>query len=216
MPILTTSEVVQQLRWRYAVRRFDPARRISDTAWSDLESALVLTPSSFGLQPWKFFVLTDASLRERLLPLAWGQRQVVEASHLVVLGVRRVVDEAYVDDYITSTAASRGISVDSLSGLRQSLVRFLAGLDETSTREWAVRQIYIALGNFMTAAAMAGIDTCPMEGFQPDKVDALLDLPRRGFSACLLCPAGYRADSDKYASTPKVRWPKDRVVERLS
>jgi nitroreductase len=203
------ADVLEALRFRYATKQFDSARRIVPETWKALEEALVLTPSSFGLQPWKFLVITDAALRESLVPHSWGQRQVADCSHLVVMAVRKSVDEAYLDRFIARVAAVRGAPVESLTGYRN----MMAGSLGMMTTDWAAKQAYIALGQFMLAAAMLGVDTCPMEGFLPDKYDEILNLPAQGLTTAVLCPAGYRADTDKFAAAAKVRWEPADVIE---
>ncbi len=215
-PKITTDALLSRLNERYATKAFDASRKIDAATWSALEDALVLTPSSYGLQPWKFLVLTDSAVREELVAHSWGQRQVADASHLVVLAVKTSVDEAYVNDYVQQICAARGITPDLLEGYRGMMVGGVVnGMTAEQQTEWAVKQAYIALGNFMTCAALLGVDTCPMEGFLRPKYDELLGLKERGLTAAVLCPAGYRSAEDNYAALPKVRAPKASVVEYL-
>lgn len=204
------------MRWRYAVRWFDPARRIPDDQWHALEQALVLTPSSIGLQPWKFIVVTDQAMKDRLQPAAWNQKQVGTCSHFVVFAVRRDLDAAHVDRHIARMIEVQGVAPESLEKFRAMVVR---NLDQARTEgrldTWQEHQIYIALGNFMTAAAVLGIDTCPMEGFQPAKFDEILELTGTGYGSVVCCAAGYRAVEDKYAAKPKVRFPAEQVIVRV-
>ena len=203
-----SSAVIEALQWRYAVKQFDPAKRIDDALWADLEKSLVLTPSSFGLQPWRFLVIDNMELREQLVPHSWNQRQVADASHLVIMTVKTSIDEAYCDQFLAHVASERGIPVASLAGYRSMLIGSLPAM----TQDWAARQAYIALGQFMLAAAMVGVDTCPMEGFSIAEYNRILGLEGSGFSTCVLCPAGYRASTDAYAAARKVRWPHEDVV----
>jgi nitroreductase len=213
MPSIPVSTLLSQLQWRYATKAFDPAQKIPAETWTALEDALVLTPSSFGLQPWKFLVITNPELREQLVPQAWGQRQVAEASHLVVMCVRTKIDVAFLDAYLQDMAAKRGIPVAALDQLRGMMVGFVEAMTDEQLDEWAAKQCYIALGNFMTAAALVGVDTCPMEGFVPAKFDEILGLNEQGLRSVVCCPAGYRSAEDKYASFAKVRWDKAQVIE---
>ena len=209
MSATSSATVIDALNFRYATKQFDASRKISDALWQDLEKSLVLTPSSFGLQPWKFLVITDPAIRAQLVPHAWGQSQVADASHLVVMTVRTSVDEAYLDKFLARVADVRGIPVESLAGYRG----MMAGSIGMMTKDWAAKQAYIALGQFMLAAALVGVDTCPMEGFLPDKFDEILGLTGTGFTTAVLCPAGYRSAEDKYASLAKVRWEAAEVIE---
>lgn len=210
MPSTPPSAILEALAFRYATKQFDVERKIGDETWATLEQSLVLTPSSFGLQPWKFLVITDQAVREELVPHSWGQRQVADCSHLVVMAVRKSVDEAYIDKFIRRVAEVRGITAESLAGYRGMMAGSLAMM----TPDWAAKQAYIGLGQFMLAAALVGVDTCPMEGFVPAKYDEILGLGAEGLTTAVLCPAGYRAAGDKYAVAPKVRWETGDVIER--
>jgi nitroreductase len=206
--------LLQQLRWRYATKKFDPSRTIAAADWSTLEDSLVLTPSSFGLQPWKFIVVTNQALKEQLVPVSWGQRQVADASHLVVFAARKGVSASDVDRHLARTAEVRGIPVESLGGFRKVLTGFIGQpADKFNADDWCARQVYIALGNFMTTAALLGIDTCPMEGLEPAKYDEILGLNGAGYATVVACPAGYRAADDRNAALPKVRYANETVVE---
>lgn len=206
--------LVDALRWRYATKQFDPTRKIAESTWSTLEDALVLTPSSYGLQPWKFLVLQDASLRERLVPHSWGQRQVADASHLVVMIVQKKLSVEHVDRFLSHLSQTRNVPVESMASYRKMMVSdVIEGARSQVSTEWAARQAYIALGNFMTCAALLGVDTCPMEGFEVDHYDEILDLAPTGWTTAVLCPAGYRAATDKYATLAKVRFPKSEMIE---
>jgi nitroreductase len=213
MKSLHSETLLRQLQWRYAVKKFDPTRKISPVDWKALEQTLGLAPSSFGLQPWKFFVVGDPEVRAKLLPFTWGQMQVVDASHLVVFAIKKDFGLEDVERHVERTAEVRGVPVEALAGFRKMMVGSLvpppAGFDLTS---WATNQVYLALGFFMTAAAVLGIDTCPMEGFQPANYDELLGLPAQGYASSVLCAAGYRAADDKAARIPKVRFRTEDVV----
>jgi nitroreductase len=213
MPAVSGSTVVEQLKWRYATKVFDPAKKISDEDWQHLEESLILAPSSFGLQPWKFVIITDQAIKDQLPAMSFKQRQVADASHVVVFAVKKSTAEADVDAFVERTAIVRAITADSLAGMRRMLVGFLSNpsLDKF---HWASLQAYIALGQFMAAAAMMGIDTCPMEGIEPQKYDQLLGLPQLGYATVVACVAGYRADSCKYATVPKVRFDAKDVIDR--
>ena len=213
---VSNETLLQQVRWRYAVKKFDPSRRISTEDWHALEQALVLTPSSFGLQPWRFVVITDQATKDQLVPISWGQRQVAEASHVVVFAVRKPLTESDVDRHLVRTAEVRSAPVESLAGFKKMLMKSLVPPpDGFDIHHWAGLQAYIALGNFMTSAAMLGIDTCPMEGIVPKKYDELLGLPSEGYGTVVVCVAGYRAADDKYAVLPKVRFAAEDVVRRI-
>jgi len=216
MKPVSSETLTRQLNWRYATKKFDPTKKISDADWLALEHTLVLTPSSFGLQPWKFIVITNQEVKEKLVPLSWGQRQVADASHTVVLAIRQKLDEQEIVRHVNRTAEVRGVEHSALEKYKKSMVNVLLHPTHHATiDEWATRQVYIALGSFMTAAAVIGVDTCPMEGIQPKKYDEVLGLTGTGYATVLACPAGYRAADDKYAVTPKVRFKHEDVVIRI-
>jgi nitroreductase len=206
--------IEQQLAWRYATKVFDPTQKISDADWRTLESSLILCPSSFGLQPWKFFVITDPEMKTKLKPATWNQSQVVDASHVVVFAIVKDLSVDHIDRFIARTAEVRGTTVEALAGFRKMLVGTMIN-PPFDVNEWAARQCYIAIGFFMAAAAMLGIDVCPIEGFMPEKYDEILELESQGYSACVIAAVGYRSANDKYATMPKVRYKSEEVVKRI-
>lgn len=216
MTPLATTTVLEALQWRYATRKFDPAKKIAPDVWAALEQSLVLAPSSVGLQPWKFFVVTDPALRAKLHPAAWNQAQVIDCSHFVVLAVRKDLDAAHVDRHVARMVEVRGGTVEALAKFRAMAVRNLdEARNEGRLDTWQTHQIYIALGQFMTAAAMLGVDACPMEGFEPAKFDDILGLPDQGLASVVCCAAGYRSADDRFAAMKKVRFKPDDVIVRL-
>ena len=214
MKPVSNETVLRQLQWRHATKKFDATKTIPADDWTTLEQTLILTPSSYGLQPWKFVVITDPATKARLLPLSWGQRQVVDASHVVVFAIRRNLSEADIDKHLVRIVEVRGGTVEALAGFRRMMVGGL--LDGAmDLNHWASLQAYIALGQFMTTAAMLGIDTCPMEGIEPAKYDEVLGLNELGYGTVVACVAGYRASDDKYASIAKVRFKAEDVLIRV-
>jgi nitroreductase len=209
---MTPEYLLQQLQWRYATKKFDATRKISAAEWRALEEALVLAPSSFGLQPWKFVVVENPELRARLLPLSWNQGQVVDASHLLVCAVRVGLAEEDVDRLIRRTMEVRGVSREKLEGYRKLILGFCEKLGESGGLEaWAARQVYIALGGLLTGAALLGLDACPLEGIDPEGYTEVLGLS--GYRAICAVALGYRAIDDGAAQLAKVRYPIEEVVE---
>lgn len=215
MTALSPAALLETLKWRYATKQFDPAKKIDSATWAALEEALVLTPSSFGLQPWKFLVIQDPALKAKLRPVSWNQSQVEDCSHHVVFLVREKLGLEDIEHFVDRIAEVRGVDRESLAGYRGFMVGDLVeGPRSGQVFEWAARQVYIALGNFMTAAALLGVDTCPLEGLVPEQYDEILGLKGTGYRTLCACPAGYRAEGDKYASLPKVRYPLTEVIEQ--
>lgn len=213
---LSREQLLDRLNWRYATKQFDPGRTISSQDWGALEEALRLSPSSGGLQPWKFIVVTDPAVRAKLLPASYGQPQITNASHLVVFAAKKNFSEADVEAFIGHTAAARGVSVESLAAYRDMLVGgIVKSMDEPARDAWARNQAYIALGNLLTSAALLGIDACPMEGFNRAQYDEILGLNKQGLGSAVIATLGYRAASDQYAAAPKVRFPKEQVFAHV-
>jgi nitroreductase len=215
MKPVSNETALRQLEWRYATKKFDATKPISSEDWSTLEQALILTPSSYGLQPWKFVVITDPATKAKLPSISWGQQQVADASHVVVFAIRRNFSETDIDKYLARIVEVRGGTIDAMAGFRRMMVGGLKP-EAMNLNHWASLQAYIALGQFMTTAAMLGIDTCPMEGIEPAKYDETLGLNELGYGTVVACVAGYRASDDKYASIPKVRFKSEDVVLRIA
>ncbi|MES2307715.1 MAG: NAD(P)H-dependent oxidoreductase [Verrucomicrobiota bacterium] len=216
MSSTTPEQLLKSLQWRYATKQFDSTKKIPESTWNVLEEALVLSPSSFGLQPWKFFVVTDMPTRQKLLAHSWNQSQVVDCSHHVVFAIHKDLGEKQIDDFLDSTASVRGIPRASLDGYRGMMVgNLVKGPRQPIINQWAAHQAYIALGNFMTSAAVIGIDTCPMEGIDAGKYDEILGLVGTDYQTVVACAAGYRAETDKSATLAKVRYPKSKMIQRI-
>ncbi|MFM7652225.1 MAG: NAD(P)H-dependent oxidoreductase [Vulcanococcus sp.] len=211
---IPTEQLLEALHWRYATKVFDPHRPIDPSTWQALEQALVLTASSYGLQPWKFLVITDPALRGELRPHSWNQSQITDCSHLVVLLSKRTINPADADRLIAATAAARQLEVSALAGYRQMIqVDLIEGPRSRIVAEWAARQVYIALGNLLSSAALLGVDTCAIEGFSPPDYDRILGLDGSDFRSCVVCACGHRSEDDKYASLTKVRYMATDLIE---
>lgn len=210
---ISNADVLAQLHQRYAVKRFDPARPIPEADWETLEQAAILTPSSYGLQPWAFVVVRDPELRAKLRPVSWNQSQVTDASHLMVFAIKARLTEADVQKFIDRTVTVRNAPPASLEGYKKMMVQHVvAGLNPPQQAEWMARQLYIALGNVMTTAAMMGIDTCPLEGIDPVQYDEILGLKPQGLATKCALALGFRHAEDKYALAAKVRYEKPDVI----
>ena len=213
---IDTQQLLNALNWRYATKVFDAARKIPADVWQTLERALVLSPSSYGLQPYRFLVINDPAKRAELLPQSWNQKQVVDCSHYVVFTARTQMTEADVDKLIARITDVRKIPAASLNFYRDMMLGDLVkGPRSQIAHEWATRQAYIALGNLMTCAAVLGVDACPMEGFVPAEYDRLLALENSGYASVVCCALGYRAAGDKYASLAKVRYETKDVIQQI-
>ncbi|MBK9576652.1 MAG: NAD(P)H-dependent oxidoreductase [Fibrobacterota bacterium] len=204
----TESNLLETLSWRYATKQFDATRKIPEATWETLRKAASLSPSSFGLEPYRLVDVRDPAKRAALRLAAWNQSQVTDASHFVVFAIEVPFGESQIDAFLGRTVAQRGVALESLSAYRGMMMGTLVdGPRAEKIRTWAAEQAYIVLGNLMAAAAQLGVDSCPMEGLDPAKFDEILGLKERGLATVCALPLGYRSTSDKYATLPKVRKP---------
>src|SRR5271154_7467456 len=213
---MTNEQLLATLNWRYATKFFDATKKIPADTWQTLEQALVLTPTSYGLQPYKFLLVNNPARRAELLPHSWGQKQVVNASHFVVFTARTEMKEADVDKLIKRTTDLRKLPDGAFNPYRDMMMGDVVnGPRGKIAHEWATRQTYIALGNLMTGAAVFAVDACPMEGIVPAEYDKVLNLNDSGYATVVACALGYRAASDKYASLAKVRFEMKELVRQI-
>lgn len=204
---ISREDVLANLNWRYAVKKFAPNKSISAEDWASLKSALLLSPSSYGLQPWHFFVVDDKETRQKLLEVSNGQEKVVSSSHLLVFAARTTITEDDIRRWVKRLQEVRNLSPDDSNKMFQTMANDLVhGPRAAEAGQWAKRQTYLALGVFLSAAAFLGIDTCPMEGFDPQGYDRILKLNEKGYTAAVIATAGYRSDQDKTAALPKARF----------
>lgn len=216
MSNVTPQQVLDAMHWRYATKIFDANKKIPTDVWSALEKALVLTPTSYGLQPYQFLVVQDAVKRAALLAQSWGQKQVVDCSHYVVFTARTEMTEADVARLIGRISAVRGVEAKALDFYRKMMLGDVVnGPRGEQAHEWAARQCYIALGNLMTAAAVLGVDACPMEGINAPEYDYILNLNGTGYQTVVALALGYRAGNDKYATLPKVRYEPSELIKTI-
>ena len=202
-----------QLNWRYACKKFDPTKVIREADWNILAESLRLSASSYGLQPWKFIVVQNPEIRKQLLPVSWNQTPVTEASHFVVLTYKEKMDEEHITKHIEQMAKVRGIEASTLDGFKRGAMGDLVkGPRSEVINWWAQRQCYIAMGSFLTTAALMEIDTLPMEGLDPAAYDKILELDGSGYKTVAAIACGYRAADDKYQHIKKVRFDMKDVV----
>lgn len=212
MDTLSPASLVSALQWRYATKVFDKTKSIDGPTREALLEALRLTPTSYGLQPYRFLVIEDPALRAQLREISWNQAQVTDASLFVVFQASSSFATADIDHLIEATSAARGVPAEALAGYRGMMIKHLIdGLDDEARYVWAIKQTYIALGNLMTAAAAMGIDACPIEGLDAVKYDEILG--SKGYKTQMVLALGYREASDKYAALPKVRYCREELLE---
>lgn len=204
--------IIEKFKWRYAVKKFDTRRKLTDEQLKFLLESLNLAPTSYGLQPFKVLVIEDKNIREQLKAQAWGQNQVTDASHLVIFAAQTHLTGKDVDAFIANISKTRNIPVEALAEYEGMMKNTIQSRNPEQLTQWAARQAYIALGFLLSAAASANIDACPMEGFSNDAFDELLGLKAKGLTAVVMAPVGYRSEDDGYQNLAKVRKPLDEIV----
>ena len=205
--------ITEALTWRYATQQFDTTKKISETDIMTLLDAARLSPSWYGLQPWKFILVENPETRAMLREASYGQPKVTEASHLIVFAHTTTLDEKYVDSYIKSTATIREITPEDLKGLKDGIMG-LVNMIGQNPAVWAANQTHIALGVMIGAASTMKIDSAPYGGFDPVKYDEILGLQELGLHAIVACAVGYRLDNDPAAAKAKSRFSLEEVILR--
>ena len=203
---------IEHLRWRYAVKQFDPVRILPKEKIEGLKHAFNLTATSYGLQPIKMVVVKNKDIQEKLVPCSYGQAQVEDASHVLVICIENKIDTAFINQYFDRVKQVRGTSEAILKPFEDSLVHSFRKMKIEEIKIWATNQAYLALGNLLSYCALAQIDSCPMEGFLPDAYDKILGLGKIGLTSVLVLPVGYRAKSDPFSKMEKVRKEVDESI----
>ena len=208
-------DIIQQLQWRYATKAFNTSKTLSKPQLNTLKEAFNLTATSFGLQTLSLVIVENKTIRESLVPYAFNQKQVVEASHLLVICIQDNIEASDVTKYYNNIKTIRNTPETILKPYREQLVGMMDVKTIEQRQQWSKNQAYIALGNLMTVCAIEGIDACPMEGFLPEKFDETLQLKQKGLKSVLLLPVGFRADNDFFATLKKVRKPINETIIEL-
>ena len=205
-------DIITSLEWRYATKKFDPSKKLSNKQINILKDAFNLTATSFGLQPYKMIVIQNKELQEKFVPLSFNQRQVADASHLLVLCIDTDTTANDINAYFDMEKEVRGVSEEEISNFRKQLLDMYHNKTVDEKQLSAKYQTYIALGNLMTVCAVEKIDACPLEGFIPEKVDELLQLNEKKLKSVLMLAVGYRADDDIMSTMKKVRKPLNNTI----
>ena len=208
-------DTIQQLEWRYAAKKFDSNKTLSKDKLYTIKQAFNLTATSFGLQTINLIIVKDKDLRASLVKHAYGQNQVLDASHLLVICIQENISENHIIDYYTNIKKIRATPDEILDPYKKHLIEMMKSMSVEEKQQWSKNQAYIALGNLMTVCAIEEIDSCPMEGFVADKFDEILKLKEKGLKSVLLLPVGYRADDDMFADFKKVRKPINESIIEL-
>ncbi|MEC8830892.1 MAG: NAD(P)H-dependent oxidoreductase [Bacteroidota bacterium] len=205
------STVIENRTWRYATKKFDPTKKISADDLETLLEATRLSASSYGLQPYHVIVVSDQNVKEQLKPASWDQSQITDASHIIVFANAADFGEELVDDFVANVSETRNIPLEGLKGYSDFMKSKLMDLPVETKNSWTAKQAYIAFGNLMQAAAELKIDTCPMEGFEPEKYNEILGLNEKNLNAAVVLAVGYRSEEDATQHLPKVRKSKEEL-----
>ena len=197
--------IVEILKWRYATKKFDSTKKLSPAKMNVLKEAFNLTATSYGLQPLKLLIIGNQAIKDSLVEHSWGQKQVSNASHVLVICIHTTIDASYIKKYFKRVKELRNTPDEILSKFENFLIEDFNNKSDEEISLWATKQAYIAMGNLLTVCAIEKIDACPMEGFVSDEYDKLLDLKRKGLKSVLVMPVGYRADDDIFSDMKKVR-----------
>ncbi len=196
---------IENQNWRYATKKFDATKKITTEDLDTLKEAIRLSSSSYGLQPYKVILVENPELRAKIQPSAWGQAQIIEASHLIVFANEINFGTTGIDNYIKNASETRSIPAESLQGYADFMKANITALPEDIRNNWTAKQTYLALGNLLNAAAELKIDVTPMEGFVPTEVNEILGLEALGLNATLIATLGYRHEEDATQYYKKVR-----------
>lgn len=209
--------ITEALNWRYATKKFDANRKIDNMTLETLLESLRLSPSSYGLQPWKFIIVNNTETREKISEVAgYNQPQITEASHFIVFANKKNIDAALVNEYINFVSKEKGIEVSGLEGFKNMINGSFVGKTNEDLRNWASRQVYLSAGVLLTSCAILGVDACPMEGIDMAKLDGVLNLSAENLESRMVVAIGYRAPDDNYSSAKKIRFPKSEVFVEVN
>ena len=199
------STFLEHQNWRYATKKFDTSKKITTEDLTVLKEAIRLSSSSYGLQPYKVIIVENPELRTQLQPAAWGQSQIVEASHLIIFANETNIGDDAIDSFLKNISETRSTPMEALSGYGDFMKSKISTLTSEAKNIWTAKQTYLALGNLLNAAAELRIDVTPMEGFLPEQVNEILGLEKLGLNACLIATLGYRHSEDATQHYKKVR-----------
>jgi len=207
--------ILEAMKSRYATKKFDASKNISDQDLQTILESINLSPTSYGLQLFKVIRVTNEELKKQITPVAWGQSQIEDASELLVFTAKKSFKDDDVDQYIDRVSSQRGVEKDQLKGYGDFMKSKIGEMPTEHFQSWTGRQPYIALGNAMTVAATLGIDSCPMEGFDPDQLATILNLTESEYHPVVILALGHRSSEDATQHAPKVRKALDQLVETM-
>lgn len=206
--------IIESLEWRYATKKFNETKYLTNNQLDILKNAFNLTATSYGLQPVKLVVVKNKEIQQQLVAHSWNQQQVAQASHVLVICIQENLSSEDIENYFKLVKEIRNTPDEILNPFKDFLKSSISTKSEIEIFEWMKNQAYIALGNLLNVAAVERIDTCPMEGFSPENYDEILDLKKHNLKSTLVLPVGFRAEDDYMKDLKKVRKKlKDVVIE---
>lgn len=209
------NNLIQDLNWRYATKKFDTTKKLDQDTLDTLKEAVRLTASSFGLQPYEVFVINNQELKNELRTVSFDQPQVSDCDYLFVFTINTNIDDDYLDRFINNIAETREMSTSDLEGMRQAISGSILQFSQQEKLEWAKRQAYIGLGNLLASAARLKVDVSPMEGFENDKYNDILNLKSKHLASAVIAGIGYRSAHDDNANAKKVRKSNEEFFNHL-
>lgn len=203
--------LIDNLEWRYATKKFDASKKVSTQHIELLKRAIQLAPSSYGLQLYTVLIIEDSIIKEQLKAVSYGQSQITDASHLFVFCNYSKVTNDHIDTYFSLKSEIEQVDVSNFKGYADFIKSDVASRTLVEKNQWTSNQVYIALGNLLNACSELKIDACPMEGFDAEAYNKILDLNKLGLNAAVIAPVGYRSEEDSSQHTYKVRKPIDNL-----
>ena len=216
--------IIDSLKWRYATKKFDPNKKVSDTDIATLKEAVRLTPSSYGFQLYKVIIVTDQKMKDKLYKESYYQSQIRDCSHLFVFCSYKTVSSKHIDEFIDLMEQGRQQDderayVDKMKSKAKIMLygtiakADIGRLDKSEALHWMQKQCYLAVSQLMVTCADMRIDSCPFEGFSTEAYDKILDLDNSNLTSTVLLPVGYRTEDDRHQFRTKVRKPLDKLFE---
>lgn len=207
--------IIEDLNWRYATKKYDPSKKVSTEDLEVIKESLRLTPTSYGLQPFKFLIIESEEIRQKLLPASYGQTQIIDASHVIVLCSQLDMNDEHIDGYMSTISETREIPVESLEQFSSYIKGAISPMTLEQKSLWNAKQAYIALGQVLATCATLRIDSTPMEGFDAAAYDQILGLKEKNLQAAVVCTIGYRHEEDKNQHLKKVRKSSEVLFETI-
>lgn len=206
------SKIIESLNWRYATKKYDKTKKLTEEQISLILNSANLAPTSYGLQPFRIFNIKDLELREKLKSASYGQTQVTDASHFLVFAVPKKLDASYVQRYMECIKEVRGVDDESLKGFSDMINNFISSRNDEQNAIWSMKQAYLALGFILETSALENIDATPMEGFDPNQFDQILGFEDLNMKSVVAVALGFRSQDDEFINYKKVRLPIDTLV----